>query len=301
MISFLFRKTSLIGYFIATILLAFLIYAKTSAPHLSYTFYEQGLVFLILFGQMIAMDLGIKANSWSKKANDHLYFFPLVIVAIPWEEKPIWSMLYHLLFWLAFLQLTSFSRSPSAYKRVFNASFLFLTATLFSPQSIYFFPVLWFLLFVLGQFKRKPLLLSTLPFLAFYFLDVAARFFSFHLLPQHFPIPFSLHWPFGHSPIDYLWWVSLLLIIFFSIARHLSDANAKSAAYGKGLNALIIIVFFALLQPLVFTHDWNLLAIASTTLSSRFFEKIKKGWLRETVFLLLISSFIAKRISEYFT
>ena len=104
-------------------------------------------------------------------------------------------------------------------------------------------------------------------------------------------VNFELPWetPFRRN----LWWILLLVVLLLSLFRHYIDMSAKSAAYGLGIYALLATALAGLTFVLFFQAQnkmsWLLLIMVVTALSTRLFEEIKRAWLRELIFLLILS------------
>jgi TctA family transporter len=76
--------------------------------------------------------------------------------------------------------------------------------------------------------------------------------------------------------------------------------GTKSASYGSGMIALFALAFTALLFTVLFqtqnSFSWVIFIMALMALSTRFFEDMKRAWLRELLFfgiigLLLLSKY----------
>ena len=305
MVGFLFRATAWPAYFIAVIWLAATVYIKSQQVQGPFSQTEWGIVFALLLFQLFTIDWGIRSNGWVKNRSDHLYFFPLLFLSLPWTINDLSLMFFASFLWLAFLQLTRFSQKKGEQKHIFNASFLWLTAVLFFPQGIYFFPMIWILMGVFKQFKTDHFILSLLPFLAFALLEGIAVFFEMHLLPASFSSFTGFSFPLSWGVFEGISLGALLLICFLSGINHLADLNARSAAYGTGINALLLLLVFSVLfgsfVASANTHPWGILAIVACSLFPRWIEKIKRPLTREITIAFIFLVFLANTFVDIAT
>ena len=301
MVGFLFRATAWPAYFIAILWLAATVYIKSQQAQTPFSQTEWVVVFSLLLFQLFTVDWGIRSNGWVKNRTDQLYFFPLLILSLPWTINDLSPMFFASLIWMAFLQLTRFSQKKGGQKHIFNASFLWLTAVLFFPQGIYFFPMIWILMGVFKQFKLDHFILSLLPFLAFALLEGIADFFEMHLVPASFSSFPGLSFPLSWGVFEGISLGVLLLICFFGAINHLADVNARSAAYGTGINALLLFLVFSVLFGVFVSsansHPWGILAIVASSLFPRWIEKIKRPLMREIMITVVFLVFLANKFA----
>ena len=295
MIFSFFNNSSFFSYILALVLLAL---ALHSHEILSISFpydAEKHLTRLLLSSCMLAVDWSVKQRYWASKANYHLVIFSFSVLALPIESWNNWILMFFFFFWIALNYLVGIDPSGNQNKKVFNAFFFFYLGGLFYPQGVIFFPLLWGTLSIQGRLNARTAAISLLPLVSLYLLEVIFTF----IFPQGFlialpkieQVEFSLPWAsiFHHN----FWWLSLLLLLLFSMFRHYIDMSTKSAAYGLGIYVLWATAAAAIGFGLFFQSQnqwaWLLLIMIVSALSTRFFEDIKRNWLRELLFLLLLS------------
>lgn len=295
MIFSFFNKSSFFSYILALVLLALALYSheilSISFPYDA----EKHLTLLLLSSCMLAVDWSVKQRYWASKANYHLVIFSFSVFALPIESWNNWLLMFFFFFWIALNYLVGIDPSGNQNKKVFNAFFFFYLGGLFYPQGVIFFPLLWGTLFIQGRLNARTAAISLLPLVSLYLLEAIFTF----IFPQGFlialpkieQVEFSLPWKsiFHHN----FWWLSLLLLLLFSMFRHYIDMSTKSAAYGLGIYVLWTTAAAAIGFGLFFQSQnqwaWLLLIMIVSALSTRFFEGIKRNWLRELLFLLLLS------------
>ena len=294
MIFSFFNKSSFFSYILALVLLALALYSheilSTSFPYDA----EKHLTLLLLSSCMLAVDWSVKQRYWASKANYHLVIFSLSVFALPIESWNNWLLMFFFLFWIALNYLVGIDPSGNQNKKFLMRSFLLFRRTVL-PARGYLLSSLWGTLSIQGRLNARTAAISLLPLVSLYLLEVIFTF----IFPQGFlialpkieQVEFSLPWAsiFHHN----FWWLLLLLLLLFSMFRHYIEMSTKSAAYGLGIYVLWATAAMAIGFGLFFQSQsqwaWLLLIMTISALSTRFFEGIKRNWLRELLFMLLLS------------
>lgn len=296
MITSFFKKSGVFSYLLALALLALAVYSqKELGGSLVRVEAEETIAFMLLSMCMLAVDWTVKQRYWADQANYHLLLFPLFIFAFPVSLWNNWMLIFLFFFWTAFTYLVAIDQSGGTIAKVFNAFFFFFIGTLFFPQGIVLLPLLWLVMMVKGVLNLQHFLISGFPVGALILLEVLLRYYmpnsilisSVNFSEVVFSIPLEEHLRFN------LWWIILLIIFLFAVLKHYIDMATKSASYGAGIIALFISSATGLLFALAFQSQshfaWIFFLMASTALSTRVFEGIKRAWLRELFFLGIIA------------
>ena len=156
-------------------------------------------------------------------------------------------------------------------------------------------PLLWILLLIKKAMNLQSFVLSLVPFVALYLIEVSIVYF----LPNSVLIPsfdFSkmvLSFPLKEGLRSNLWWGTMLLLTLFAVLKHYIDMGTKSASYGSGMISLFIMTVLAILFGVFFQSQssfaWTLFLMTLMALSTRLFEGIKRLWLREGFFYVIIT------------
>ena len=295
MISSFFKKPGVFSYLLSIALLIVAVYSQGEIEGNFFRLdFQQNIAFLVLCLCMLAVDWTVKQHYWATNANYHLLFFPLFIFVIPIEVWDNWVLFFFFFLWIAFSYLIAIDPSGGNIAKVFNAFFFYFVGCLFFPQGIVFFPFLWVVLIMKGAFNIRFVLISLLPILALFLLEVIIVSF----IPQTVLIPsvsFSkLVFSFPWEPVLRLnlWWAIMMIILLFSVLKHYIDMGTKSAAYGAGMKSLFALAVSALLFGLFFqtqsSFSWVVFLMALTALSTRLFEDIRRLWLRSLLLFCII-------------
>ena len=296
MILTLFNKSSIVSYLLALVLLGLAVYSHALDAGVRYPFDgERNLALVLLSCCMLAVDWSVKQRYWATKANYHLVFFSLFVYALPLAQWNNWTLIFFFFYWIGLNYSIGIDQPGGQIKKTFNASFFIFLGSFFYPPGLFLFPLLWVILYFQGGLHLKTLGISLLPLLSFWLLEVIVTFLfpESHLMSgfSYSTVNFELPWetPFRRN----LWWILLLVVLLLSLFRHYIDMSAKSAAYGLGIYALLATALAGLTFVLFFQAQnkmsWLLLIMVVTALSTRLFEEIKRAWLRELIFLLILS------------
>jgi hypothetical protein len=302
-ISSLFKKSGVFSYLFSIAILILAVYSKgeIEGSFISVDF-KKNVTFVVLCLCMLAVDWTVKQHYWATTANYHLLLFPVFILALPVELWDNWVLFFFFFLWIAFGYLIAIDQSGRNIAKVFNAFFFYFTGCLFFSQGIIFLPILWFVLMLKGGLNLRVIVISLLPLLALFLLEIMI----IYVFPQSRLIPeisfsslvFSFSW---ESLLRLNLWLGILLVLLlFSVIKHYIDMGTKSASYGSGMIALFALAFTALLFTVLFqtqnSFSWVIFIMALMALSTRFFEDMKRAWLRELLFfgiigLLLLSKY----------
>ncbi|MGB0367501.1 MAG: hypothetical protein ACPGC8_07680 [Flavobacteriaceae bacterium] len=295
MISSIFKKSGVLSYLLSLALLAVAVYSQgeTEGTLLLITFQKNITLFLLSIC-MLAVDWIVKQRYWATQANYHLLLFPFFILAFPGETWGNWLLVYFLFLWVTFNYIVAIDQSGQRIAKVFNAFFIFFVGVLFFPQGIIVLPFLWILLMTKNALNFQIFFISLLPIIALYLLEVILVYF----LPNNFLLPIfdfsNMGWsfPFRESLRLNLWWGLMLGLSFFALLKHYIDMGTRSASYGSGMICLFIMTFMAIIFGVLFqgqsSFSWTLFLMTLTALSTRLFEGIKREWLREGIFFVII-------------
>ena len=244
---------------------------------------------------MLAVDWSVKQRYWATQANYHLFFFPFFILAFPVETWGNWLLVFFFFLWITFNYIVAIDQSGGIITKVFNAFFFFYIGALFFPQGILLLPLLWLLLLIKKSLTLQSFILSLVPIIALYLIEVSVVYF----LPNSVLIPpfdFSkmlLSLPLKEGFYSNLWWGTMLILSLFAVLKHYIDMGTRSASYGGGMICLFIMTFMAILFGLFFQSQssfaWTLFLMTLTALSTRLFEGINRLWLREAFFYVIIA------------
>ncbi len=259
---------------------------------------KKNVALLLLSLCMLAVDWTVKQHYWATKANYHLLLFPFFVLALPVELWNNWILFFFFFLWIAMNYLVAIDQSGRNIAKVFNAFFFFFLGVLFFPQGSVVLPLLWLVMLLKGALNFPYFLISLLPVLALFLLEVVfVYFFPQSTLLSSFDFSsLTFRLPLAAVFRQNLWWGIMLLLLLMAILKHYIDMGSKSASYGAGMFALFSLAGTSLLFGLFFQNQselaWVLFLMALTALSTRLFEDIKKAWLREffftVIFLLLL-------------
>lgn len=296
MISSFFKKSGVLSYLLSLTLLAVVVYSQgeTQGTLVLITAQKNATLFLLSIC-MLAVDWSVKQRYWATQANYHLFLFPVFIFAFPIETWGNWLLIYFFFLWIAFNYIVAIDQSGGITTKVFNAFFFFFIGVLFFPQGIIVLPLLWILLMIKRAFNFQSFFLSLVPIVALYLIEVSIVYFS----PNSVLIPavdFSnlvLSLPLKEGFRFNLWWETMLMLSLFAVLKHYIDMGTRSASYGSGMIGLFIMTVIALFFGVFFQSQssfaWTLFLMTLTALSTRVFEEIKRMWLREGLFFVIMT------------
>lgn len=291
----MFKKSGVFSYLLSIAILIFAVYSRGEIEGVFISVdFQKNVAFVVLCLCMLAVDWTVKQHYWATTANYHLLLFPVFILALPAELWDNWVLFFFFFLWIAFSYLIAIDPSGGNISKVFNAFFFYFVGCLFFPQGIVFLPFLWVVLIMKGAINIRFVLISLLPILALFLLEVIIISF----FPQTVLIPsvsFSkLVFLFPWEPVLRLnlWWAIMMIILLFSVFKHNIDMGTKSAAYGAGMKSLFALAVSALLFGLFFqtqsSFSWVVFLMGMTALSTRLFEDITRPWLRSLLLFCII-------------
>lgn len=284
------------SYLLSLALLAVVVYSQgeTQGTLVLITAQKNFALFLLSIC-MLAVDWSVKQRYWATQANYHLFLFPIFIFAFPIETWGNWLLIYFFFLWIAFNYIVAIDQSGGIITKVFNAFFFFFIGVLFFPQGIIVLPLLWILLMIKRALNFQSFFLSLVPIVALYLIEVSIVYFS----PSSVLIPavdFSnlvLSLPLKEGFRFNLWWGTMLMLSLFAVLKHYIDMGTRSASYGSGMIGLFIMTVIALFFGVFFQSQssfaWTLFLMTLTALSTRLFEEIKRVWLREGLFFVIMA------------
>lgn len=240
-------------------------------------------------------------------------YIPALIYIVFMSNNNAMLMLYPALFANLFLlfavnKLLNSYRKDVAFSQAFDAGFLISIASLFYFPTIIFFPLLGIGLLLLRPFNWREWAIS--------FIGV--------IVPYLFTITFY----FWNGTLDYLWYDKMFfpilrdkpnldlpqsfyfmiimgwLIILFSFAKIMGGLNTGSQKTKKGIVLMIWFFIFSGLSvsiaPEVSTKYFVAMAIPTSVFCANFFVNLKRAWLAELLFLLLLASVFVNLVGYYF-
>lgn len=295
MISSFFKNSGIFNYLLSLGLLAVAVFSQGDTKGVPALIDPQKSVALVVLSLcMLAVDWSVKQRYWASKASYHLLLFPLFILGFPLEIWDNWILIYYFFLWIAFNFLVAIDQSGQITAKVFNAFFFFFLGVLFFPQGVIILPLLWAILMIKGALNFQNLLLSIIPVFALLLFEVSVVYF----LPNSFLIPsvdfstFVFSLPLKEVFHQNLWWGIMLLLLLMSFFKHYFDMGSKGASYGSGMIALFVTVvvsmFFGLFFQSQSSFAWVFFLMGLMALSTRLFEGIKRLWLRELFFSIII-------------
>lgn len=307
MITFFYKKSNVFSYLISLVLLLFIVNEQSKFFETSsFPVFEKTTAYLLLAFCMFAVDWVVKLQYWATAANYHLFVFLLGIYALPPNQWNNWLLLFIFFFWIVYMQLIDLTRSEEKIKKTFNASFLLCFSSLFVHEGLFLFPFLWLIMFIQGAFSFKLWLVSLLPLGALKLLSimlsqflVGIQFFASLRFEQH-----EFAWPWTTPITSNFWWIAFSFLFFFSLIRHYVDVGSKGPSYRTGVLSLFFLATLTIIFALFFhgktSLGWVLFSMALASLSSKLFEEIKKTWLREFFFVVLILMVWVSKKSLFF-
>ena len=294
MITFFYKRANVFSYLTSMVILLFIIndQSKTFVTS-TVVVAEKITTYTLLLLCMFAVDWVVKQQYWVRSANYHVFMFLLSIYALPYKQWDNWLLLFIFFFWIAYINIIDLSRSDEKIKSTFNASFFLCFGALFFNEGIVLFPFLWVVMIVQGTFNMQLWLVSLLPLGALKLLFVGLSEFltGIQFFTPIQPIQYPFEWPRTLPFSSNLWWIVFVLIFLLSTIRHYVDVGSKGASYRSRVFSLFLLVILSFVFAMLFhgktSFGWVLYCMALAALSGRFFEEIKKRWIRELFFILL--------------
>ncbi|MEN8846207.1 MAG: hypothetical protein ABF261_08020, partial [Candidatus Arcticimaribacter sp.] len=161
------------SYLLSTAILIFAVYSRGEIEGVFISVdFQKNVAFVVLCLCMLAVDWTVKQHYWATTANYHLLLFPVFILALPAELWDNWVLFFFFFLWIAFSYLIAIDQSGGNIAKVFNAFFFYFTGCLFFSQGIIFLPFLWFVLMAKGGLNPRFIVISLLPLLALFLLEI---------------------------------------------------------------------------------------------------------------------------------
>ncbi len=243
---------------------------------------------------LLTVDWAVKKYYWADKSSYHLLVFSLGVFALPIQEIDNWIIIYAFFFWVSFIYLLNVSSQGQEIKSTFNASFFLSFGSLFFPEGMLLFPLIWLVLLLHGRLNARLFLTSLLPIISIYLLGISVKaFFPTISLIQRISVsPIVFGWEMFGSFRQNIWWLLFLSLFCISMLKHYVSLGAKSANYGVGIFSLSLLGFLSIVFALSFQSIsvvvWMLFIMTLSSASGRFFEEIKRTWLTEGLFMIII-------------
>lgn len=302
-----FKKATAFSYILSLVLLYFVVNDHSQYwPSSPLVLTEKATLFLLLMACLLAVDWIVKQQYWATAGNFHLLIFVLGLFSLPELPSDNWIILFFFFFWVSFIHLINACRKENRIKGVFNAGFLIALGSFFFPEGAFTFPFIWIVLFIYGAMSPQTLMASTLPLGALFLLEVFLAEFipgaRLAVFPNTSNVLFSSPWK--ERAVENLWWICMLILFFLATTRRYIDINSKGATYRAGMFCLLATALIGLVFPLLFSQLssalWILFIMALAALSSRFFEEIKKTWVRELLFMGYIGLILISKNRLFF-
>lgn len=297
MFYFFFNRSIFSSYILSTLIVIASVYYHFREENIpqGIFFNEKNITALLLIMCLLAVDWAVKKYYWADKSSYHLLVFSIAIFALPIQEVNNWMIIYAFFFWVSFIRLLNVSSQGQEIKSSFNASFLLSFGSLFFPEGILLFPFIWLVLLLHGRLNARLFLTSLLPIASIYLLGIIVdAFFPATSLFQESSVnPIAFGWEMSGSLNQNIWWLLLLALFCISMLKHYVSLGAKSANYGVGIFSLSILgvlsIVFALSFQSVSVVVWVLFIMTLSCASGRFFEEIKRKWITEGLFVIIIA------------
>lgn len=263
---------------------------------------------LLVIGEAFLLNYIVTENEVLTKQS----YLPALIYIVFMSNNNDLLMLHPVLFANLFLlfavnKLLSSYRKDIAFSQVFDAGFLASIATLFYFPSVVLLPLLGVGLILLRPFIWREWVISILGV----------------ILPYLFVITFY----FWNDTLNYLWCDKLLfpllqgkskpefsqslyfmiavssLIVLFSLAKVFGGLTSGAQKTKKGIVLMIWFFIFSglslLIAPQFSIRYFSLIAIPASVFCAHFLGNVKRQWLAEVLFLLLIGSALVNLIGYY--
>ncbi len=195
-------------------------------------------------------------------------------------------------------------RKDSAFSHCFDAGLFASVASLFYFPTVIFFFLVWTGFVLLRAFNWREWLISFLGFIIPW-LMVLTYYFWFDRLDDFFinqiGSGFSAsYFDFGKSDNAVLLYVFIGLLLFPAMVNFVKMMSSGKIKVNKFLLMFLWFLFFAVVSGLVFpvashTH-FTLAAIPLAVIFSNWFLSLKKAWIAESLFLILLGAFICVEI-----
>lgn len=209
---------------------------------------------------------------------------------------------------LAIGKLLNSYRKDNAFSESFDAGFLLSLASLFYFPCIVFFPLMGVAFILLRPFNWREWMISffgvLIPFLfvaAFYFVNESWDYLIHDKMLFNLIKPITLDKvPPSFYFLMITGWV-IVLLAFFNLFSGLGTGPQKTK---KSIILLIWIFLFSgisvLIAPKISTVYFSTLAIPASVFCSNYFMFMKRAWIAELLFALLLGGLIVNLIMHYF-
>ena len=259
------------------------------------------LSFLLLIGQSILLKVLLSSNDLSPKNSILPSFLYVLLMSSFAGFQNIHPLLFANFFLIVALQiiLAAYSK-PDSYEQVFNATFLIALGSMFYFPVVFFILFIWLVFLVFSLLKWREWIISLLGFITPYFF-----LFSFYFLNNTIENKIASYMVFfkkmnfhgSHFTISNFIFLGVLglffIFSFFSISSRLSE---KSIFYRKKVIVLIMFLIIALLS-LLFAKDFFVFSLCLLFIPFSFFFanyilQIKKLIVSEILYLIILGTWI---------
>ncbi|MCG3165491.1 MAG: hypothetical protein POELPBGB_01254 [Bacteroidia bacterium] len=195
-------------------------------------------------------------------------------------------------------------RKETAYSHCFDAGFFVGIASLFYFPSVLFFILVWTAFVVLRPFNWREWVISfsgfIIPWLMtityYFWFDTLGDFINYRIGSSFSASYFS----FGKPDNAQLIFIFLLLMLFPALANFLRLMSSGKIKTNKFLLLFMWFLLIAVASAFIFpvgsyTH-FTLAAIPLSVIYSNWFLSLKKAWISESLFLILLGAFIYAEI-----
>ncbi len=264
---------------------------------------------ILIIGEALLLNYIVNENEVLTKQS----FLPALFYIIFMSNNNYVLVLYPLIFANLFLlfainKLLNSYRKDNAFSQAFDAGLLISIATLFYFPYAVLFPLLGVGLIIMRPFNWREWLISFIGVLVpyifvitFYFWNDLLDYFFYNKVLYSFLSPPS---QFDFPKSFYFMIIVSTLILLVSFGKLFSGQTGGSQKSKKSIVLLIWIFVFAGISALIAREIpakyFSALAIPAAVFSANYFLNIKKQWLGEVLFLLLIGSIIYNLIVHYF-
>jgi len=313
-------KSDYIFQFIFLIIIAILIWIKPFLTEdISYTpvnaplynifkwvfegsvFFKVILSFSLLLFQSLLFKRILSSNDLAQKNSLLPAFIYLLLMSSSADYQNIQPLIFANFLLIIALQtiLTTYSK-PESYEQIFNATLLISLASMFYFPVIFFILFIWLVFLVFSLLKWREWAISLFGFITPYLI-----LFSYYFLTENFAVrintyliyfkEFTFHNPhFTVANIIFMAVISLLFI--FSFISILSRLGERSIFYRKKIIVIIMFLIISLIS-LFFSKEYFVFHLCMLFLPISFFlanylMQIKKLIYSEILYLILFGTWI---------
>lgn len=265
--------------------------------------------YLLIIGQAFLLNYTINENEVLKKQT----YLPALFYVIFMSNNSSMLMLHPQLFANLFVlfainKLLSSYRKDAAFSQAFDAGMLLAIASLFYIPYAVFFPLLGVGFILLRPFNWREWFIS--------FLGVLTPYF------------FVIVYYYWNDILDYLWYDKMIypivreqssvaiadsfyfmigmgwIVILLSVFKAFTSLGGGSQRGKKGMVLFIWIFLISaltiLLAPELSTKYFSAFAIPAAVFCANYFSEMKKVWIAEIVFFLLLSALFVNLFAHNF-